>query len=105
MNLNNKVLTQLPQKYGIGANKDKIVTNWKLTVGMELDLLYYGEIYKVKVIKYDKGRIWTDYNGYVYDKGIDVRALGYGKFGGILKLKTKEFKYEIGDIILDKKET
>lgn len=98
----NKILTELP-KWGKGGKAKERSINWSETVGMELDLLYYGEIYKVKVIKYKSQRLWIDYDGYIYDKGILPGNFNKGQFGKILKLKTKEFKYEIGEVFKDDK--
>ena len=83
----NKILTKLPMR---GKHID-----WKSTVGMKLGLLYKDEIYKVKVINYENKRLWIDYDGYVYDKGIEISHFKYGKFGKILKINTREFKYEL----------
>ena len=95
----NKILTKLPMR---GKHID-----WESTVGMKLGLLYEDEIYKVKVIKYNciKGRgiLWIDYDGYVYDKGIEISHFKYGKFGKILKINTREFKINIGETFKDDK--
>lgn len=98
----NRILTELPLWSECGKAKEGSI-NWKDTVGMELDLLYYGEIYKVKVIKYNYPKLWFNYDGYVFDKGLHISNINKGNFGRILKLKTKEFKCEIGESFKDDK--
>lgn len=96
----NKILTELPV-WETERNNGKV--NWGATVGMELSLLYEESVYKVKVIKYKNKRIWVDYNGYIYEKGIDVKGFYKGQFGNVLKLRTNEFKYEVGKQFKDDK--
>lgn len=91
----NKILTRLPMR-------GKFI-DWKSIVGMELELLYKGEVYKVNVVKYENNRLWVDYNGYTYKKGINSGHFSKGKFGKILKIITGEFRCEIGKFILDNK--
>lgn len=98
--IGNRILTKLPL-WENGKNKGSV--KWKATVGMELELLYKSEIYKVKVIKYENKKIWIDYNGYIYDKGINIDSFKNYRFGRVLKLVTNEFKYEIGNTIIDDK--
>ena len=96
----NRILTELPiWENGIFKGK----TNWKATVGMELELLYKGEVYKVKIVKSDKYRLWVDYNGYVYDKGVRQGHFLRGSFGRVLNIITNDFKYEIGINLKDNK--
>lgn len=87
----NRILTELSTSE-IKKNNGKV--NWEEILGMELELFYNGEIYKVKVINYENKRLWVDYNGYVYDKGVDIRNFNNGQFGNILKIGTSKFKYE-----------
>lgn len=89
----NKILTKLPMR-------GKLI-NWKSIVGMELELLYRGEVYSVNIVKYENNRLWVDYNGYIYEKGICSSHFSKGKFGKILKFITNEFRCEVGKIILD----
>lgn len=87
----NRILTELPTSE-IKKNNSKV--NWEEILGMELELFYNGEIYKVKVINYENKRLWVDYNGYIYYKGVDIRNFNNGQFGNILKIGTSKFKYE-----------
>ena len=95
MNKVNNILTELPTIRGL--------ISWKETVGMDLGILYKNEIYKIKIIDYKNGKLYTDYNGYIYEKGITTGNFKSGKFGGILKLNTGCFKIEIGQIFKDDK--
>ena len=53
MEENNRILTELP-RYTEGTYKGKV--NRQAMVGMELELLYKGEIYTgVKILEYIKG--------------------------------------------------
>lgn len=97
------ICDDLPKKYGIGANKNKLVIDWKKTVGMNVDLCYRNDIYNVRIIRYENGILFIDYDGYVYEKGISYRNFLAGKFGGILKLNTKDFKINIGQLFKDDK--
>ena len=97
MEENNKILTELPM-YTEGRFKGKI--NRLAMVGMELELLYEGEIYTgVKVLEYIKGshsRFVVEYNGQTYN--IQCGNFIKGKFGGILGVHTKDFKVNLGDV-------
>ena len=96
----NMVLTELPKK---GKFVDR-----KRMEGMSLEILYYGEIYMVTILKYfmnEKGkyRFLVDYDGYVLEEGIDCNHFLNGKFGGILNKVTSKFKVEIGESFIDDK--
>ena len=86
--------------YESGRYKGKI--DWKNSIGCTIEYEYewYGggthtgsltiERYETKTQKiYFKG----------IEKGIYIGNLQKGKLGGILKLKTSDFKYEVGDIV------
>lgn len=99
----NRILTELP-RHTEGTYEGK--TNCQAMVGMELELLYKGSVYKVKVLEYIKGssprsRFVVEYNGQIHNIGCSDFI--NGKFGGILKLITKDFKINVGDIFKDDK--
>lgn len=96
----NKILTELPV-WKNGRYKGKI--NWREVVGRQLDLLYNGNIFVITVVKYDKLNLWVDYNGYIYSKGISTGSFINGGFGNILKLNTREFKINVGQVFKDEK--
>ena len=93
----NKILTELPR-----CSKG---TDYKSMVGMELELLYEGEVYiGVKILEYIKGyngRFVIEYNGQTHN--ILCGNFIKGRFGGILGLITKYFKVNIGDAFKDDK--
>ena len=92
----NRILTELPRR---GSK-----TNYQAMVGMELELLYEGSVYKVKVLEYIKGsksRFVVEYNGQTHN--IQCDSFVNGQFGGVLKLITKDFKVNVGDIFKDDK--
>ena len=93
----NKILTELPR-----CSKG---TDYKSMVGMELELLYEGEVYiGVKILEYIKGyngRFVIEYNGQTHN--ILCGNFIKGRFGGILGLITKDFKVNIGDVFKDDK--
>lgn len=55
---------------------------------MHLDLIYNGEIYKVKVIDYIKreSKLLINYNGFIKNGGINCGNFRRGCFGGILNI-------------------
>ena len=93
----NRILTELPRR-------GKLI-DCKAMVGMELELFYKGEIYTgVKVLEYIKGskaRFVIEYNGQTYN--IRCGSFIRGQFGGVLRLVTKDFKVNIGDVLKDDK--
>ena len=98
--MENKIITELPiREYGF--NKGGV--DWQRTVGMNVEILYKNNIYSVKVIEYKKEKriLVVSYNG--YKREIYTSHFKSCNFGAVLKLKTKEFKYEIGEIIKDDK--
>ena len=97
MEENNKILTELPRR-------GKFIDS-KAMVGMELELLYEGEVYTgVKVLEYIKGsnpRFVVEYNGQTHN--IRCNHFINGHFGGVLGTITKDFKINIGDVFKDDK--
>ena len=93
----NRILTELPRRGSL--------INYQAMVGMKLELLYEGEIYVgVKILEYIKGsnpRFVIEYNGQKHN--ILCGNFIVGKFGGVLKLITKDFKVNIGDVFKDSK--
>lgn len=99
MNNKNKILTELPMK-----NK---TFDYKSMMGMNLELLYEDEIYKVNIIDYFKKdgsfRFLIDYNGYIKEDGVNCYSFVKGYFGSVLKKYTSEFKYKVEQHIKDDK--
>ena len=91
----NRILTELPKK-GKSFYYEKMV-------GMELELLYNDEIYKVEIVDYIKGKnakFKIKYNGLEGETGC-CNFVKKNKFGGILKKRTSDFKVDIGKVFDD----
>ena len=96
MEENYRILIELPRR---GSRIDRLAM-----VGMELELLYEGSVYKVKVLEYIKGsspRFIVEYNGQTHN--ILCGSFIDGQFGRVLKLITKDFKINVGDVFRDSK--
>ena len=91
----NRILTELPKK-------GKLI-DWKSTVGMNIDLVYNDEVYTVKIIGCKSGKgnsiLEVKYNNTV--KSINTSNFLKIRIGELLKIKTKDFKIEIGEQIRD----
>ena len=100
----NRIITELP-RYEEGTYKGKI--NHLAMMGMELEVLYEGEIYTgVKILEYVKGscsKFVVEYN----ERVSYIRCCHFikGNFGGILGVRnrTKDFKVNVGDVFKDDK--
>lgn len=79
------------------------MVDWKSTVGMDLDLLYEGDIYSVKITKNEGEKIYVNYNGYIYENGSTKSNFYKGHFGRILGLINNRFKFFIAEHIKDNK--
>ena len=102
MEENNRILTELP-RYTEGSYKGRV--NRLAMVGMELELFYEGEVYAgVKILEYIKGshpRFVVEYNGQTHN--VQCGNFINGQFGGVLRLVTKDFKVNVGDVFKDDK--
>lgn len=89
-------LDELPKKEGIGANKGKMLIDWNLSVGHFVEGVYDDIDFNVQIIEYNKksSRLKIKYNNKEYD--MYSGNFKDCKFGKILKLRTNEFKIEIG---------
>ena len=104
----NRILTELP-RYTEGRLKGKI--NYSAMVGMDLYVLYEDNTYKIKVLEHIKGKYTksnfaspkfiVEYDEQTYN--IDCSSFIIGQFGRILKIRTKSFKINIGDMFKDSK--
>ena len=95
-NNKNKILTELPKT---GKNRN----DYRAMVGMTLELLYKdGFVYTVKVLDYLKGDnpyFMLEFDGQVAE--ICCGSFMAGHWGGLLKKITRDFKYSIGERIID----
>lgn len=94
-------LEGLPKKKGIGANKDKIMTDWTNSIGLSFgfqigDLFGTIQIIDIKkvngksklLLKYNNKQLWMD-SGHIFNC----------KLKNLVGLKTTEYTYNIGDIV------
>ena len=97
-----KVFTDnLPHKYGIGANKDKLVVNWKNSVGYEIKFIYDNIKGKIKILNYyiknKQLYLQIEYNFSIYD--IHTSSLKECHLANVLNLINHKYTYQIGDIL------
>lgn len=94
-------LEKLPVKqYG-----KKNVIDWENTISMEIEFIYNDINGKLKILKYIKrkkhSKIKVQYNKNVCE--MEIENLKQCKLGGIIKGYTPDFKFEIGQRIVDEK--
>ena len=92
----------LPTKEGIGAEKGKLCIDWKKSISYTIEYEYewYGggtHTGSLTIERYETKGQKVCFEG--IEKSICTGNLQKCKLGGILNLKTSDFKYEIGDII------
>lgn len=92
-------LDELPKKkYG-----NKLVTDWKNSIGYGIPFVYDNTEGKIEIVNYlkkennDISYLKVKYKNIIYDTAIDV--LVKCQLSTILKIRTKEYKYNINDII------
>lgn len=92
-------LDELPRKKGIGANKNKLVIDWNNCMGYKVVFIYDNIKGVIEIINYDKSnqKLYVKYNDNI--SSIKTNSFRKGQLGEILGIKTKEYKYNIGDII------
>ena len=94
----NKILTELPKR-----GKGQI--NYRAMVNMRLDLLFKGEKYTVVINEYINEK-HPKFKINYKDKISEVQCHKFVhncQFGEILKIRTKDFKIEIGTIFKNDK--
>lgn len=93
-------LNELPRKYGIGANKDKLIIDWSNSINYKVKFIYDNIEGKFEIIDYTNGFLTIQY---LDNKPFKIRSNNFLKcqFGEILKKKTNKFKIEIGQRIID----
>ena len=94
-------LDNLPHKYGIGANKDKLVVNWKSSVGYEIKFIYDNIKGEIKILNYyiknKQLYLQIEYNFNIYD--IHISSLKECRLANVLNLINHKYTYQIGDIL------
>lgn len=96
-------LDDLPRKEGIGALKGKTVIDWKNSIGCKIPFVYDDVKGDVKIIKYitTKQLLSLEYN----DKNFSINTNNFLKcrIGTMINKRSKEFKINIGEHIIDDK--
>ncbi len=87
-------LEDLP-KWETGRNKGKI--DWRESVGKEVGFIYEGLEGKFKIKDYNEGIVTIYLNN--TEHSIRTHALINAKLGGALGIKTRKFKYNVGEEI------
>lgn len=99
--MNKVFLDNLPRKYGIGINKDKMVIDWKLSIGSKIKFVYDGIEGEIKIIDYYKKK-GKNYLMIKYKNNvdyIDISSFRLCRIGRILGKINYKYKYKVGDII------
>ena len=95
-------LEDLPRKYGIGNNKNKIVIDWINCVNKYVEFIYDDIEGEIQIVSYKNSYLFLKYlDKEVYRMGIE--NFKKCNFAELLNKKTKEFKISIGVIFKDKK--
>lgn len=93
-------LESLPTKEGIGINKGQQVIDWIGSVGCRVKIIYDNIVGEVEIIDYDGRYLYVSYS----DKSpYKISAIGFASCSlkGLLKGEINNFKYNIGDKIID----
>ncbi len=92
-------LDDLPKKQGWGANKDKDCIDWMNSIGNTVKFIYNEIEGELQIITYDKSKrkLNIKYNNNIFIINIDT--LLYCKLSELLGKVTKQYKYNIGEII------
>ena len=92
-----RILTDLP-KWGKDGMGNEGTIKWKDCIGMDIEIEYKNNTYSIKILDYDGKNLSVKYNDYeIYY--ISTGSFTCGNYGGLLRLKTSEYKYQVGDVI------
>ena len=96
-------LEKLPRKYGKGANKDKLVIDWKNSIGYKVKFVYDDIEGEIEILDYNSKsqKLTIKYNNKI--KPITSGCFVKCSLGDILVKITSDFKIEIGTIFKDEK--
>ena len=103
MSKNKVFLDNLPHKYGFGINKNKLLIDWKNSIGYKVKFIYDDIKGEVEIINYTKNKdnkrymLSLKYMDNVYIVHTD--SFIKGCLGKIVGKITNEHKYQIGDVI------
>lgn len=91
----------LPKKISDKRSKGKLI-DWNKSVGYKLKFIYDDIEGEMKIIKYDgKKAVYIFIDGYTSTEGYRILTchLLKNKIKGILKKKTAEYRFNVGDIV------
>lgn len=92
-----KVFLENLPRFSNGKNKNRI--NWRKSVNMEVNFIYNEIEGKIKIIDYEKNYLTVLYNNNMTN--IFTNHFANANLGGVLNIRTKNFKIKIGQIFKD----
>ena len=100
--MENKILTKLPMKKGIGKNTGKLVVDWSKISNMDINILFNNEEYIIYVVKYikEKQRLILKYKN--KESFITTGSFIKCGFSKVFEIITNVYKYNINEIIKTK---
>ena len=94
-------LDDLPRKYGVGANKNKLCIDWKNSIGKIVSFIYQDISGELEIINYyiksNHGYLDIKYNNKIVS--IDINSFAKCHIGNLLNKIVIDFRYNIDDII------
>lgn len=100
-------LDELPKKEGFGANKGKMLIDWRNSVGHKVPFVYYeieGEIEIIEYIPSNKPKLIVKYKDKIFNnRPISTTSMQRCAIGYYLEKMTSEFKVEINQVFKDEK--
>jgi hypothetical protein len=89
-------LDTLPKRYGLGGNKDKVVVDWKNSIGCKVKFVYEEIEGEVEILDYNSktSRLLIKFK----DDEIEIKAGNFTrcKIGNLIGKKSSKFKIEVG---------
>lgn len=95
-------LSGLPRKCGVGKHSGKEVIDWRNSVGEKIECVYDDVKMDIIIIKYHKNKI-TIYNDVYGEYDIKIQNFSQCQLANYLKIKTSDFKYDIGYNVVNSK--
>lgn len=96
-------LDDLPKKEGRGINQEKLVIDWKNSIGCKIPFIYDNIEGEIEIVEYN----YKNHDLFIkyFDELFKIKTSGVLKcmLGGVVGKKTKKFKIEIGQEIRDDK--
>ena len=99
--MNKIFLDDLPKKYGLGVNSNKLCIDWGKCIGYKVRFIYKDIEGQIEIINYDGKYLTIKY----LDKFFNIVTGNFTRcrLGNLLNKHTKYFKFNIGDIFKDSK--